>query len=79
STVCRTVTRFFETGTVKDRSRNGRPKSATNDDKTLHVLQSFQENLHLSVSKTAQAHDISEGSVSNIKKSKYYPYKIVIV
>ncbi|EFN88574.1 hypothetical protein EAI_05277, partial [Harpegnathos saltator] len=55
-----------------------RSKSATND-KTLNVLQSFQENPHLSVSKTAQAHDINEGNVSNIlKKHKYYPYKIVI-
>jgi len=37
------VTHFFEAETVKDRL------AATNDDKSLDVLQSFQENLHLSV------------------------------
>ncbi|XP_018377388.1 PREDICTED: uncharacterized protein LOC108770338 [Trachymyrmex cornetzi] len=79
STVQKTVIRFFEAGTVKDRPRSGRPKSATNDDKSLDVLQSFQENPHLSVSRAAQAHDISEGSVFNIlQRQKYHPYKIII-
>lgn len=73
------MTRFFETETVKDRPRSGRPKSAANDDKSLDVLQSFQENPHLSVSTAAQAHDISQGSVFNIlKRQKYHSYKIII-
>ncbi|EFN76733.1 hypothetical protein EAI_04129, partial [Harpegnathos saltator] len=73
-----TVTRFLETGTVQDRPRSGRPKSATND-MSLDVLLSFQENPHTSVPRKAQAHDISQGSILNIlKKHKYHPYKIVI-
>ncbi|EFN89592.1 hypothetical protein EAI_06030, partial [Harpegnathos saltator] len=56
-----------------------RPKSAKNDDMSLDVLLSFQENPHTSVPRTAQAHDISQGSILNIlKKHKYHPYKIVI-
>ncbi|EFN82448.1 hypothetical protein EAI_03403, partial [Harpegnathos saltator] len=57
-----------------------RPKSATNDDMILDVLLSFQENPHTSVPRTAQTHDISQGSILNIlKKHKYHPYKIVII
>ncbi|EFN89264.1 hypothetical protein EAI_01596, partial [Harpegnathos saltator] len=85
STVQYTVTRLLETGTVQDRPRSGRPKSATNDDMSLDVLLSFQENPHTSVPRTAQAiskltaHDISQGSILNIlKKHKYHPYKTVI-
>jgi len=79
STIQKTMTRFFETETVKDRSRSKRPKSATNDDKSLDVLQSFQENPHLSVSKAAQTHNISQSSIFNIlKRQKYHSYKIII-
>ncbi|EFN69196.1 hypothetical protein EAG_13720, partial [Camponotus floridanus] len=66
STVQKTVIRFHETGTVKDRPRSGRPKFATTDDNSLDVLQSFQENPHLSVPKAAQAHNISSKSVRKI-------------
>ena len=41
-------------------------KSTTNGDKSLDVLQLFQENPHLFVSRAAQAHDISQGSIFNI-------------
>ncbi|XP_025160557.1 uncharacterized protein LOC112589889 [Harpegnathos saltator] len=60
STVQYTVTCFLETGIVQDRPRSGRPKSAKNDDMSLDVLLSFQENPHTSVPRTAQAHDISQ-------------------
>ncbi|KYN13642.1 hypothetical protein ALC57_14170, partial [Trachymyrmex cornetzi] len=77
STVQKTVTRFFEARTVKDLVAEA--KSATNDDKSLDVLQSFQENPHLPVSRAAQAHDISQDSVFNIlQRQKYHPYKIII-
>jgi len=88
--VQKTVTHFFEAKTVKDRPRSGKAKSATNDDKNLDILQSFQENpsekkevrINLSVSRAA--HDISQDSVFNILKRnitliKYHPYKIIIV
>ncbi|XP_025161887.1 uncharacterized protein LOC112590219 [Harpegnathos saltator] len=60
STVQYIVTRFLETGTVQDRPRSGRPKSAINNDMSLDVLLSFQENPHISVPRTAQAQDISQ-------------------
>lgn len=46
---------------------------------SLDILLSFQENPHASVSKTAQAHNISQGSTFNIlKRHKYHPYKIIV-
>lgn len=38
STVSRVMRRFNETGSVQDRPRSGRPKTATTEDKTLDVL-----------------------------------------
>lgn len=73
------MTRFEQTGAVKDRSRSGRPKLAANDNKTLDILQSLVENPHLSVRKVAQTNDISKSSTHRIlKKQRYHPYKITI-
>ncbi|KAG8314406.1 hypothetical protein J6590_093354, partial [Homalodisca vitripennis] len=44
TTVGRTVQRFMETGSVSDRHRSGRPATATTEDNSLDVLQSFIEN-----------------------------------
>ena len=38
STVSRLIQRFIETGSVADRQRSGRPKSATNDETSTMVL-----------------------------------------
>ncbi|XP_024869057.1 uncharacterized protein LOC112452865, partial [Temnothorax curvispinosus] len=77
STVQKTVRRFEETGSVKDRPRSGRPKSATNFDKSLDVMQSFVENPHASTSKVAQATEVSTFSIRKIlKKEKWHPFKI---
>lgn len=57
STVQRTVIRFEQTGSVKDKPRTGRAKTASNDDKNLEVLQSFVENPHASIRKEAQYSD----------------------
>jgi len=46
STVQRTVTRFEQIGSVKDSPRTGRPKTASNDNKNIEVIQSFVENPH---------------------------------
>lgn len=51
STVTRLVTKFNETGSVKDFPRSGRPKSATNEDKTLDVLLDVQDNPKTSIYK----------------------------
>lgn len=77
STVQKTVRRFKETGSVKDRPRRSRPKSATNFDQSLDVMQSFVENPHSSIRKVAQATEISTFSVYKIMmKEKWHPFKI---
>ena len=77
STVRKTVQRFHETGGVKDRPRCGRPKSATNYENSLHVMQTVVENPHSTLRKMEQALDISARSVKRIlNENKYHPYKI---
>jgi len=73
STVERTVKHFNETGSVKNRQIPGRPISATGEEKQLDVAQSFVENVHLSIRKANQQHDISRMSVQRIlKKIKFH-------
>lgn len=80
STVERTVRRFNETGSVKNRQIPGRPISAIGEEKQLDVAQLFVENVHLSIRKVNQQHDISRMFVQRIlKKIKFYPYKIHLV
>ena len=80
STVQRTVARFEQTGSVKDRPRAGRSKTASNDDKNIEVLQSFVENPHTSIRKTSQQCDISKSTVqTTLKKYNYHPIKIRLV
>lgn len=43
STVLKTIERFRETGSVKNRPKSGRPLSATNEEKQLDVMQTFIE------------------------------------
>ena len=80
SIVQRTVKRFEENGNVKDKVRTGRPKSATNDTKSLETLQMFIENPHASVRQVGQAIDVSHASIERILDAhKFYPYKIHLV
>lgn len=77
STVVRTIQRFENSGSVKNLPRSGRPKTATNEEKAVNVLQSFVENPHVSINRVAQEHEICHGSVHNILKvNKYHPYKV---
>lgn len=76
STVSRTVQRFDELKTVKNRSVLGRPKTTTNDDISLQVLLDVTETPQTSVRQLAVDHDVCEGSIRKIlKKSKLHPYK----
>lgn len=80
STVHRTVSRFEQTGSVSDKPRSGRPKSASNEEKSLGVLLNFQENVHSSTRKVAQQVGVSQTSVVRIlNEHKYHPYKIKLV
>ncbi|KAJ8913489.1 hypothetical protein NQ315_013869 [Exocentrus adspersus] len=63
STVQKTVCCFKQFGFIKDKPRTGRPKSATNEEKSVEVMQSFTENQYISVPKAAQEHGISTFSV----------------
>ena len=80
STVCKTVFRFQDTGSVNDRSKSGRPKMATNEDNSLEVCASVVEDVHTSVRKIAQQTGIGKSSVHQILKgNKFHPYKIKYV
>lgn len=80
STVLRTVNRFHENGNVKDRAGRGRRRSATADGKSLDILQTFVENPHTSIRKSAMEHDVSHTSVLQIlKRGKFHPFKIHLV
>ncbi|XP_018358516.1 PREDICTED: uncharacterized protein LOC108758200 [Trachymyrmex cornetzi] len=80
SIVERTVARFQRTGSIKDESRSGRPKSATNDDKAIDVLQTVSDNPSTSVSRAAQENGISATSVRRIlRRHHYHPYKMHLV
>lgn len=80
STVCRTVQRFLDTGNVKDRPRSGRPLSATDENTSIEVLQSFIEEPHTSTRTAAINHGISHFSVLKVlKQNHYHPYKVRLV
>lgn len=80
ATVQKTYQRFQDTGSVKDRQRLGRPKTATNEDSSIEILQSFVEDPHFSMRKASQAHDTSVMSIHRVlKNAKYHPYKINLV
>lgn len=74
STVIRTIQRFKDTSSIKNRPRSGRRKTATDNDKALDVLQSFVEDPHISINRVAQEHEIGYGSVHKILKlNKWHP------
>lgn len=71
STVIKTVARFVETGSVKDRVRTGRPTTVTGEAASLDVLQSFVENPNESVRSAAETHEMSRESVRKVLKSSF--------
>jgi len=76
STVSRTIGRFVETGTNKNRQKFGRPRSQATEEQ-FEVTQSFVENPRLSIRKTSQQLQISVFSISkNLKTIKFHLYKI---
>lgn len=77
STVSRTIHRFEEMGTNKNRLKSGRPKSQTSEEKQFEVAASFVENPRLSIRKAAQQLEMSTFSIhKNLKLLKFHPYKI---
>ncbi|KAJ8911152.1 hypothetical protein NQ315_008337 [Exocentrus adspersus] len=54
STVSKTIKRFDNTGTNKNRPKPGRPKTETSEEHQMEVAQSFIENPHLTLRKASQ-------------------------
>jgi len=80
SIILKTIERFRDTGSVKNRSKSGRLSSATNEEQQLDVLQTFIENPNPNVNRFAQTHDIAPTSVGRIlKKNKFHSYKFQYV
>jgi len=67
--VC-TIERFEESDNVRNRPKSDRPATATNENKTLDVLQSFVEDPHTSINCVAQQHEIGTASIYKILKKK---------
>jgi len=77
-TVVRTIQGFIETDSMKDHLRSGRPTSASNDDKSATILQSFIEIPNTYTKKVATEN--SQSSVCNIfKKHRFHSYRMLYV
>lgn len=70
STVSRLVAKFRETGDVKDLPKAGRPKSTTNEDRSLDVLLAVTDNPTTSTTQLGLENDMSSRSVARILKKK---------
>ena len=76
----RTIRRFQQTGNCKDLQRTGRPKTVSNDQSSLEILQHFVEDPNLSLRKVANQSDVCFSSVRNVLKgNKFHPYEITLV
>lgn len=60
STVERTIRRFEESGTNKNRPKSGRSRFETTEERAFEVAQAFVENPRLSVSKASQQLEMSQ-------------------
>lgn len=78
--VFNTVKRFEETGSVKNRPKQGRPNVVLNEETSLEVLQSVIEDPHLSTNAISRNLGISQSSVRRVlHKNSFKPYKIHMV
>ncbi|KAJ8909600.1 hypothetical protein NQ315_003710 [Exocentrus adspersus] len=73
STGSKTIKKFDDTGTNKNRPKPGRPKTETSEEHQMEVAQSFVENPHLNLRKTSQELQINRVILKIIK---FHPYKI---
>jgi transposase len=80
SNVTRTLNRFNQTGSVKERPKSGRPKIVTNYENSLNVMLDVVENPKTSVQQLALNHNMSRRSIQKImRRENFHPYKIVVV
>ncbi|KAJ8956613.1 hypothetical protein NQ318_013966 [Aromia moschata] len=79
STVSKIEKKFREHGNVNDLPKRRRPKVA-NEEMSLNVLLSVQENHHASSRTLGQQHGISHSSIQKILRThKYHPYKVQLI
>lgn len=67
-TISNLVSKWQKYGTVADKVKSGRPKSATNEDIQTNVLAAVHINPRASAVQLAQDHGISKSAVRRIKK-----------
>lgn len=80
STASRLLQKLNDTGSVRNRSKSGRRRTATNDDNALNVLINLYEEPKTSVPKLALYHNTSERSVRRIlSTNNFHPYKVQLV
>lgn len=78
--VFRTVERYRMTGSVKNRPRLGRPRTATSEEKKLDILLAIEENPKQSTNQLALDYEIDQKSVRTILHTEnMHPYKVNIV
>lgn len=78
STVTKLVVKFTETGSVKDRPRQGRPQ--VGEHVKLNVLLEAEERHHVSTRQLALANQVAHSFVVKLfKKEHYCPYKVKLV
>lgn len=66
STVSRTLKKFTESGSVKDRPKSGRPRSVTNEENSLVIILDVVEQPQTSVQQLALNHNMSRRSIQTI-------------
>jgi hypothetical protein len=71
------VHRFLDTGSVQQRPRSGRPRTATDEQHSVMVLAAVATNPHTSSRVIAHGAGISQSSVLNVLHAhKFHPYHI---
>ena len=76
----RTITSFNDHGSINDLPRTDRPNSASNEETSLNVMLSIIQDLHNSIHRVSEEHDVSKSSVYNIlKRAKFHSFKVKLV
>ena len=76
-TIAATWKRVQETGSLIPRKKTGAPRTATDNEHALRVLQHVVENPHISTRQVAACENISQASVvRTFQRNDYHSYKI---
>ena len=75
--VAQLLRKFEETGTVEDRRRSGRPRTATDEGTATAVLASFVKSPQRSTRRLSGECHVSQTSICRVLKThKWHPYKL---